>query len=165
MENRFVVKTTLSKQDVQALTHQQVKKTQMIMWVACIVLVVGTAMVWVQGGKYKIALAVATPVAILINLVSEKFSAAMIYRNANKEAGETSYTFTDSDIYMNCKLQQGGIPYNIFEQILETDERFFLCFQRSAFIMPKKDFTEGSIDGFRSFIAEKTGKEVKRVKG
>lgn len=165
MDNRFVVKTTLSRADVQALAKQQMKKNMLFMWLCCAVLVAGTIMLWVRGDDYKVAMTVATPILVVGTLFMDKIMGAMMYRNANKDAGETTYTFTDADIYMRCKVHEGGIAYNVFEQIIETDERFFLCFQRSAFIMPKKDLVEGDMDAFRSFIAAKTGKQVKRAKG
>lgn len=165
MDNRFVVKTTLTKADVQALAKQQLKKNVLFMWLCCAVLLIGTVLVWVRGQEYRILLTVATAVLIVASIFMEKIMGALMYRNANKDAGETTYTFTEADIYMRCKVHEGGIAYKVFEQILETDERFFLCIQRSAFIMPKKDLVEGDLDAFRSFISAKTGKTVKRVKG
>jgi len=165
MGNRFVVKTTLSRADVQALAKQQLKKNVLFMWLCCALLLIGTIVLWVRGGEYKLILTVATVVLVVVSFFMEKIMGALMYRNANKDAGETTYTFTDADIYMRCKVHEGGIAYKVFEQILETDERFFLCIQRSAFIMPKKDLVEGELDAFRSFISAKTGKAVKRVKG
>ena len=165
MDNRFVVKTTLSRADVQALARQQLKKNVLFMWMCCAILLVGTVLVWIRGQEYKILLTVATAVLVLVTPFMDKIMGALMYRNANKEAGETTYTFTEADIYMRCKVHEGGISYNVFEQVIETDDRFFLCFQRSAFIMPKKDLVEGELDAFRSFIEARTGKAVKRVKG
>lgn len=165
MDKRFVFRTTLSRQDVQALAKQQMRKNVRFMALCCTILVAGTILLWVRGGEYRVFLSVAAAVLIVLTVFMEKIMGALMYRNANREAGETSYTFTDSDVYMRCKAQEGGIAYKVFEQIIETNDRFFLCIQRSAFILPKKDLAEGDLEDFRAFLSEKTGKAIRRVKG
>lgn len=166
MNNRFVVKTTLSKEDTAALAKQQLRKNKLFMLACSLLLIVGAAVNWVRNGDNKMMIAVAAVVLFVISLVMDKLIAMAMFRNANKAAGETTYTVTDADIFMHCDLREGGIPYNAFTDLVETEKYFFLYIQkRAAFIFPKKDFVEGEIDAFRKFISRKTEMNVRRVRG
>lgn len=166
MKDRFVVQTTLSRADTRALARQQLGKNMLFMWFCLALLVIGTVVNFLRGGDYTLLYAIAAVVLVVPALFMDRLMGALMYRNADKSAGETSYTFTPADIYVKSKNHEGGIPYDAFMEILETDARFFLCIQkRMAFVLPKADFTQGDIDAFRIFLAEKTGKTIRKVRG
>lgn len=166
MNERFVVKTTLSKADTYALARQQLGKNKIFMSICSVLLIAGTIVNWFRDGDYKTLLAVGAVVLVLISLFMDKLIGWVMYRNANKVVGETTYTVTNADIYMRCEVREGGIPYDAFTDLVETNDRFFLYIQkRAAFIFPKKDFIEGDIDAFRKFLIKKTAMEVRRVRG
>ena len=165
MNDRFVVKTTLSRKDTHALAKLQMRKNMIFTWLLVALLAIGTVFNYIRGGEDALLYGVLTVVMAILSLFMDRIMGAMMYRNANKVAGETSYTFTPADIYVKSQQHEGGIPYNAFEEIMESDTHFFLCIQkRMAFVLPKADFTEGDIDAFRGVLAEKTGKTVKKVR-
>ena len=56
---------------------------------------------------------------------------------------------------------RGEYEYGLILRILEDKERFYLFDSvQSAFILPKRDFEQGTADEFRAFISRTTGKPV-----
>ena len=50
------------------------------------------------------------------------------------------------------------VPYTEFNALIETEDLYVLCFaQTGAFILRKRDMTEGEPAAFLSFLAERTG--------
>lgn len=166
MNDRFVVKTTLSKADTLALAKQQLGKNKIFTGVCSLLLIVGAVVNWVRGGEYKILISIAALVLLLGSLFLDKLVGSLMYKNANKVVGETTYTITNADVYMRCEVREGGIPFDAFTDLVETNDRFFLYIQkRAAFILPKKDFIEGDLNEFTKFMVKKTAMEFRRVRG
>lgn len=166
MDNRFVVKTTLSREDTAALACQQLRGNKLFMWVCTLLMIACAAVLWVKNNEYKILFTVLVAILLAISLVMEKLIAWAMFRNANKVVGETTYTFTDKNADVFYQLRGGQIPYESFAELVETDARYFLYVQkRAAFVLPKAHFVEGDPARFGEFMTAKLLKPVKRVKG
>lgn len=60
---------------------------------------------------------------------------------------------------------RGEYEYGLILRILEDKGRFYLFDSaQSAFILPKRDFEQGTADEFREFISHTTGKTVEYMK-
>jgi len=139
-----------------------VKNKLRLVLTALVLLLCGAAF-WMIGG----ALRMLGFLAIIVGLCMLVYPLAA--RTNRKRAEDTLksviYTFGDEKISIRDGEEEFE-AYDSFEKITEDSERFMLYMRRTyALILPKQDFTHGNPDEFAAFISEKTGLEVKRVKG
>lgn len=73
-------------------------------------------------------------------------------------------TFKEDSYLSETAVGKTEFYYNNINTIAETDEYFVFIFnQNHAQIYDKKGTKEGTIEGFRAFITQKTEKEIQRI--
>ena len=163
MEERFVVKTTLRKEDARALARQQLSVQLLFLRICSAVLLVFLVLLWISNFAEKLVFTAVTAVVLLGTFTLDRIVGAGFYKSANRALGELTYAFGEEKIHISCASQNSDVPYSAFMRLVETRRHYFLFLQaRAAYILPKADFVAGDADAFSAFIAEKTGLPVKR---
>lgn len=73
-------------------------------------------------------------------------------------------TFQEESYLSETAVGKTEFYYNNINTIAETDEYFVFIFnQNHAQIYDKKGLKEGTIEGFRDFITQKTEKEIQKI--
>ena len=83
-----------------------------------------------------------------------------------KQKGESLRFSFDTDHFV---LERPNVwseyEYGLILRILEDEARFYLFDTvQSAFVLPKRDFEQGTVDDFRDFIGRTTGKPIEYMK-
>lgn len=79
--------------------------------------------------------------------------------------GSVKVTFKEDGYVSTSPIGKSEWHYKNIQQIAETEEYFIFVFDQShAQVYNKKGLISGNIDDFRKFIAEKTEKEVQKIK-
>lgn len=93
--------------------------------------------------------------------IATKFS----WRLFKQKGEEFRFRFDSFHIQFERPNVRSEIEYNCLQWLLE-DKRCFYLFDSptTAFILPKRDFLQGSPDDFRDFISRTTGKTIEWMK-
>ena len=176
---RFEVKTELTKQDFNALLTLSKKKASRFvriltisLKVLAILLGVGLVAeiivlrVWDNGplvrrvGLYLILLLIWL---VLWPLFQRILAGKMLETNSKQLNG--TFLFTEDEIQESMEHMSGNYAYTSFWKIFHSQGIYFLYIDKGhVFILPERCFTQGDPAAFGSFIAEKTGLEVKEIK-
>ena len=161
MNTRFAVIT----HDMHTLIMASagVKNKLRLVLIALAVLACG-AVFWMIGGSTMRLLAF---FAILVGLgmLVYPFAARTNRKRAENTVKSVIYTFADEKLSIRDGEEE-FVEYSSIIKLLEDGSRFMLyTSDRMAYFLPKSDFTHGNPAEFAVFISEKTGIEVKRVKG
>ena len=163
MENRFVVRTSLRKEDARALARQQLSFQLLFLRVCSAVLLVCLVVLWINDFADKHIFTVIAVLVFLGTFFLDRVVGAGFYRSASKAREEVTYDFGAEHIQISCADQSNAVPYSAFMRLVETKRHYFLYLQaRAAYILPKRDFVEGDAAAFSAFIAEKTDLPVKK---
>ncbi len=86
---------------------------------------------------------------------------AVIKAQGKASLSPSKITFSDEGINFQSEFENSTLNYSVYEKIVETEEAFYLFLGKNqANIVGKEEFVFGTIEDFRTFIAEKTGKKV-----
>ena len=162
MEARFVVRPKLELRDFAAFARILYGKVRILYLMMCIVF---WGLVLFMVGRDIVFVAF----AILITLITLFLPVIMgwrIRRGMNQKVKESEYRFSEERVEITTNLDAGVAKYDAFVKIAEDSEHYFLLVGKySGYILPKRDFVEGEPTKFTAFIAEKTGLEMKFVRG
>ena len=163
MESRFVVKTTLRKEDARALARQQLSIQLWFLRICSAVLLLFLVLLWISDFADKYVFTAVTAAVLLGTIFLDRIVGAGFYKSANRALGELTYAFGEESIHISCASQSNDVPYGAFIKLVETKGHYFLYLQaRAAYILPKTDFVAGDAGAFSAFIAEKTDLPVKK---
>lgn len=163
MENSFVVKTTLRKEDARALARQQLSIQLWFLRICSAVLLLFLVLLWISDFADKYVFTAVTAAVLLGTIFLDRIVGAGFYKSANRALGELTYAFGEESIHISCASQSNDVPYGAFIKLVETKGHYFLYLQaRAAYILPKTDFVAGDAGAFSAFIAEKTDLAVKK---
>lgn len=162
MEARFVVRPKLELRDFAAFARILYGKVRILYLMMCIVF---WGLVLFMVGRDIVFVAF----AILITLITLFLPVIMgwrIRRGMNQKLTESEFRFSEERVEITTNLDAGVAKYDAFVKIAEDSEHYFLLVGKySGYILPKRDFVEGEPAKFAAFIAEKTGLEMKFVRG
>ena len=162
MEARFVVRPKLELRDFAAFARILYGKVRILYLMMCIVF---WGLVLFMVGRDIVFVAF----AILITLLTLFLPVIMgwrIRRGMNQKLTESEFRFSEERVEITTNLDAGVAKYDAFVKIAEDSEHYFLLVGKySGYILPKRDFVEGEPAKFAAFIAEKTGLEMKFVRG
>ena len=78
---------------------------------------------------------------------------------------EQYYTFRQTDFLLSGSADDHRWNYSVIQDVVESPDYVFLFVNaNTAHLLPKRDFTQGDPAAFGSFIAEKCGKEIIKIK-
>lgn len=162
MEARFVVRPKLELRDFAAFARILYGKVRILYLMICIVF---WGLVLFMVGRDIVFVAF----AILITLIALFLPVIMgwrIRRGMNQKVKESEYRFSEERVEITTNLNAGVAKYDAFVKIAEDSEHYFLLVGKyGGHILPKHNFVEGEPAKFAEFIAEKTGLEMKFVRG
>lgn len=162
MEARFVVRPQLELRDFAAFARILYGKVRILYLMMCIVF---WGLVLFMVGRDVVFVAF----AILITLLTLFLPVIMgwrIRRGMNQKLKESEYRFSEERVEITTNLDAGVAKYDAFVKIAEDSEHYFLLVGKyGGYILPKRDFVEGEPAEFAAFITEKTGLEMKFVRG
>lgn len=162
MEARFVVRPQLELRDFAAFARILYGKVRIFYLMICIVF---WGLVLFMVGRDIVFVAF----AILITLITLFLPVIMgwrIRRGMNQKVKESEYRFSEERVEISTNLDAGVAKYDAFVKIAEDSEHYFLLVGKyGGHILPKHNFVEGEPAKFAAFIAEKTGLEMKFVRG
>lgn len=168
MEQRFSVEVALDKKIYREFGYLHMKRSKA--WAAIlgcdIVLMVFCVMIALFDFELRVFWIVMTMLFYFYWLFSDLYCGSISYRSANKKTRgtPTHLTFTEDGLASESALGSGKNSYAAFMDVIESDSLFAVYLSKaSAILVPKDGFTEGTVDAFRDFIAEKIG-PVRRVK-
>ena len=170
MDERFVVKMTITEAACLPLSkvilkQKRARRSILARWVL-VALCAGFAVlnaVVDQWALTVVMLVLGAAMAAVICL-TPKMNAQRMFKALNPDLGEMVYTFTDANVHVVDKLEEGDIQYTGFVRLVETREQFLLFRgERQANILPKAGFVKGTQEDFKPFIQEKTGRTFERV--
>lgn len=91
-----------------------------------------------------------------------------IYRSLHKRLQNASfrYVFDHDEVHITNELESVSVRYQAFISILESPHLFALYVApNGGHIIPKEALQNGTLEEFRVYLEEKTGKRVQQVKG
>ena len=170
-ENRFSVKVTPEKKYYKDFGRLHVKKSKkfLVFLIFSIVLFALDIVLAYLDGFSEVGTATLTLTYLLFFywLFYGDFIGRASYRNVNKkqQGQQLTYYFGDSSLSAYSELVSSNVSYEAISDVYENNNIFVLYNSKSTgFVLPKDCFTEGTPESFRSFIAEKVGKPVKKVR-
>ena len=107
---------------------------------------------------------IAVVVMIVTLLFEDKLNGYIARKRMLPGMDKALVTFKEESYLSETAVGKTEFYYNNINTIAETDEYFVFIFnQNHAQIYDKKGIKAGTIESFRGFISEKTGKEIQRV--
>lgn len=168
MEQRFSVEVALDKKLYREFGYLHMKRSKA--WaviLGCdIFLMVFCVISALFDFELRVFWIVMTMLFYFYWLFSDLFCGSVSYHSANKNTRGTPMhlTFTEEGLASESALGSGTNSYAAFLDVTEGDNLFAVYLSKaSAILVPKDGFTEGTVDAFRDFIADKIG-PVRRVK-
>lgn len=162
MEARFVVRPQLELRDFAAFARILYGKVRILYLMMCIVF---WGLVLFMVGRDIVFVAF----AILVTLITLFYPLIMgwrIRRGMNQKLKECTYRFSEERVEITTNLNAGVAKYDAYVKIAEDSEHYFLLVGKyGGYILPKRNFVEGEPAEFAAFITEKTGLEMKFVRG
>ncbi len=95
-------------------------------------------------------------------------SGGSAYRTLSKllHGSPMTHVFCDDGLHVYTGVQDSHTHYDAIVQVLESPNLFAIYIsQNAAHLIPKRALQEGTLEDFRTYIGEVTGKPVQRVKG
>ena len=171
---RFEVKTELTKQDFQAYyklnnkVHARLpflfgKGGTILAVITTVVLTVLMAAfrLWKTDAMLPYMIYLVFLIALpLVNL----FTMTQMYK-ANSSGIKGEYRFGDEEVQQKLDDMDGKFAYSAFKELYHSGAAYYLYIDKAhAIVLPERCFTQGDPAAFGSFIAGKTGLEVKEIK-
>jgi len=172
MEARFIVKQYINEDDSAAFAKVHYAKQLRIG--AAISMLAFTAVIvlsniiwnWISWTAAAVSCIVFCGIFLWEMRSQRRKIARELMKAVNPKAGTTTLSLYDEKAVDQDNLSENVMSYGNFVEIVENEAYFFLYIQKNqAYILNKLNFTHGNPAEFASFISEKTGLEVKRVKG
>ena len=162
MEERFVVRPQLELRDFAAFARILYGKVRILYLMMCIVF--WGLVLFLLGWDI-----VFVAFAILVTLITLFYPLIMgwrIRRGMNRKVKESEYRFSEERVEITTNVDAGVSKYDAYVKVAADSGRYFLLVGKySGYILPKRDFVEGEPAEFAAFITEKTGLEMKFVRG
>ena len=162
MEARFVVRPQLELRDFAAFARILYGKVRILYLMMCIVF---WGLVFFVVGWDVVSIAF----AILVTLITLFYPVIMgwsIRRGMTRKVKESEFRFSEERVEITTNVDAGVSKYDAYVKIAESRACYFLLVGKySGYILPKRDFVEGEPAAFAAFITEKTGLEMKFVRG
>lgn len=104
-------------------------------------------------------------IMILVLIFEDKINGYIAKKRMLAGTESVTVTFKEDGYVSTSSIGKSEWHYKNIQQIAETEEYFIFVFDQShAQVYNKKGLVSGNIDDFRKFIAEKTEKEVQKIK-
>ena len=162
MEARFVVRPKLDLRDFAAYARLLYGKARILFVMLCIV---SWGLVFFVVGRDVVFIAY----SILVTLYTLFFPVIMgwrIRRGLNRKVKESEYRFSEERVEITTNVDAGVSKYDAYVKLASDRERYFLLVGKyGGHILPRRDFVKGEPAEFAAFITEKTGLEMKFVRG
>lgn len=162
MEARFVVRPQLELRDFAAFARILYGKVRILYLMMCIVF--WGLVLFLLGWDI-----VFVAFAILVTLITLFYPLIMgwrIRRGMNRKVKESELRFSEERVEITTNVDAGVSKYDAYVKVAADSGRYFLLVGKySGYILPKRDFVEGDPAEFAAFITEKTGLEMKFVRG
>ncbi len=171
----FRIETTYNQKAVSEMakvlrrTVRKKKSKRSHIW-GIIVVVLGLLLTFLPGEEgfqvtFRTVLTWIVLLVILAVLIWEDKINGYIARKRMLAGTEKTVTFFHEEGYSSeSDIGTSQWKYDKFDVLAETDEYFVFVFSQShAQMHAKSGIIGGTVDEFREFIAEKTGKEIRRV--
>ncbi len=162
MEARFVVRPQLELRDFAAFARILYGKVRILFVMLC---VVSWGLVFFVLGWDVVFIAYST----LVTLYTLFFPVMMgwsIRRGMNQKVKESEFRFSEERVEITTTVDAGVSKYDAYVKVAADSGHYFLLVGKySGYILPKRDFVEGDPAEFAAFITEKTGLEMKFVRG
>ena len=162
MEARFVVRPQLELRDFAAFARILYGKVRILYLMMCIVFW-GLVLFLLGWDIVFVAL------AILVTLITLFYPLIMgwsIRRGMNQKVKESEFRFSEERVEITTNVDAGVSKYDAYVKVAaDSGHHFLLVGKYSGYILPKRDFVEGDPAEFAAFITEKTGLEMKFVRG
>ena len=164
MEARFVAKQHLNKEAARAFTKYHYKHSFISVFIGAFV---GFSIFcWGEWQSVIIFAFALLLFYLLLQLLQSILLPRQFLKDINPKAGTATLFLYDDKAADQDNLSKCEMNYENFVKLVETEEYFFLYVQKNqAYILDKRSFTHGNPAEFAAFISEKTGLDVKRVKG
>lgn len=170
---KFEVNTVVDRKSMTAMAKAARKTTR---WKTCIAVRVFGALAFVaamvmgmmrfQSGDphWWIDWALAFGLLLLIQM-EDAMNGRSAMRQVTPENAEIATIFTEDGYTNTTSAAEGHWTYDKIQVPCEMKDYFVLLIgKRQGQVYDKDGFVQGSVDEFRSFISEKTGKPVKYIK-
>ena len=104
-------------------------------------------------------------ILIIVLLLEDSINGYVARRRGLPGLEQATTTFTPEGYHSSTAVGSSDFHYNNIVMIAETNDYFVLIFSQShAQVYDKSSITGGSIDSFRQFIQEQTGKTIYKVR-
>ena len=162
MEARFVVRPQLELRDFAAFARILYGKVRILYLMMCIVF---WGLVLFLLGWDVVFIAY----SILVTLYTLFYPLIMgwsIRRGMNQKVKESEFRFSEERVEITTTVDAGVSKYDAYVKVAADSGHYFLLVGKyGGYILPKRDFVEGDPAEFAAFITEKTGLEMKFVRG
>ena len=172
----FIIETIYNQESITAMAEalrktvrkKRNKRTHIMGWI--IVLLAIFLVVPEKGEEFAIETnMIVTWIVVLIMVLTllfeDKINAYIAKKRMIKGTEKAVTVFNEENYISTTDMGKTEWHYKNILQIAETKEYFVFIFDNShAQIYDKNKFTKGSVEEFRTFICEKTGKEIQDIK-
>lgn len=168
MDARFITRGAPRREDMTALARTAGKRSRILLCVLALVWWVRFACeiyayYWDMHHTALLAFALAFTLFVIF---FPHIAGWNMWRTRNRSITETTMAFSDTGVHTSNNLSESTIKYDAIVRIVESDGYFYLYMQkRLIFSLSKANFIQGNPAEFGAFIREKTGLEIKRVRG
>ncbi len=171
---RFEVKTELSKEDFRAYYRLNNKVHARIAFLfgkgGTILAVIMAVVLTILMAAFRLwkTDALLPYVLYLVFLIAwplvNRFTMTQMYK-ANSSGIKGEYLFGDEEVQQKLNDMDGKFAYSAFKELYHSKGAYYLYIDKAhAIVLPERCFTQGDPAAFGSFIAGKTGLEVKEIK-
>ena len=162
MEARFVVRPKLELRDFAAYARLLYGKARILF---AMLSIVSWGLVFFVVGRDAVFIVYST----LVTLYTLFFPVMMgwrIRRGMNRKVKESELRFSEERVEITTNVDAGVSKYDAYVKVAADSGHYFLLVGKySGYILPKRNFVEGEPAEFAAFITEKTGLEMKRMRG
>ncbi len=171
---RFEVKTELSKENFRAYYRLNNKVHARIAFLfgkgGTILAVIMAVVLTILMAAFRLwkTDALLPYVLYLVFLIAwplvNHFTMTQMYK-ANSSGIKGEYRFGDEEVQQKLDDMDGKFAYSAFKELYHSKGAYYLYIDKAhAIVLPERCFTQGDPAAFGSFIAGKTGLEVKEIK-
>lgn len=162
MQRKFTMDFTLTKQHHREFGYLHTKRSKV--WTVILVLMIILMILCVVGAYLRIAqMIVLLPLTVFYYfywLLNDRYCGWFSYQRRNKKSDglPAHVTFTEEGVHSDTSLGNGTTFYSAISDVMESEGLFALYISKgSAVLIPKNAFSEGTVEDFRAFLAEKVG--------
>lgn len=172
----FIIETIYNQESITAMAkamrktvrRKRNKRTRIAGWIIIILALLLTIPSKDEEFVLEANMIVTWIVVLIMGLVilfEDKINAYIAKKRMIKGTEKAVTAFNEENYISTTDMGKTEWHYKNILQIAETKEYFVFIFDNShAQIYDKNKFTKGSVEEFRTFICEKTGKEIQDIK-